>query len=109
MHKIMTNGCEIYFFFFFLRLSDTPDVPQSMLNDHIVARSDSGPKTNTDISECSTNTDEYVTCTDNSKRVPGMKTPTTASSSTSTQVPGLMKFEFNDWWWFECSFIILYT
>ncbi|EDW28952.1 GL18675 [Drosophila persimilis] len=41
-----------------------------------------------DISECSTNTDEYATCTDNSKRTPGIKTPpTTTSSSSATQVP----------------------
>lgn len=43
-----------------------------------------------DISECSTNTDEYATCTDTSKRTPGIKTPpTTTSSSSTTQVPGL--------------------
>ncbi|XP_044315696.1 uncharacterized protein LOC108038212 isoform X3 [Drosophila rhopaloa] len=41
-----------------------------------------------DISECSTNTDEYATCTDTSKRTPGIKTPpTTTSSSSTTQVP----------------------
>uniref|UniRef100_T1GEY1 Uncharacterized protein n=1 Tax=Megaselia scalaris TaxID=36166 RepID=T1GEY1_MEGSC len=53
------------------------------------ARSESGPKTNTDISECSTNTDEFVTCPDASKRTisSGIRgSPTTASSS-STQVP----------------------
>ncbi|XP_050320665.1 uncharacterized protein LOC126753344 isoform X1 [Bactrocera neohumeralis] len=42
----------------------------------------------TDVSECSTNTDEYATCTDTSKRTPGIKTPpTTTSSSSTTQVP----------------------
>lgn len=47
--------------------------------------SDSG-KTNTDISECSTNTEDYVTCnTDLSKR--GTKPPSISSSST-TQMPG---------------------
>lgn len=47
--------------------------------------SDSG-KTNTDVSECSTNTEDYVTCnTDLSKR--GTKPPS-ASSSSTTQVPG---------------------
>nr|XP_041631901.1 uncharacterized protein LOC108074348 isoform X1 [Drosophila kikkawai] len=41
-----------------------------------------------DISECSTNTDEYATCTDTSKRTPGIKTPpTTTSSSSTTHVP----------------------
>lgn len=51
-------------------------------------RSDSG-KTNTDISECSTtNTEDYVSCTDNSRRTtPGTKLPS-ASSSSTTQVPG---------------------
>ncbi|XP_036328525.1 integumentary mucin C.1-like [Rhagoletis pomonella] len=46
----------------------------------------------TDVSECSTNTDEYATCTDTSKRTPGIKTPptTTTSSSSTTQVPGLV-------------------
>ncbi|XP_055386242.1 mucin-2-like [Condylostylus longicornis] len=54
-----------------------------------VNRMDLGIKNNTtDISECSTNTtDEYVTCTDNSKRTPGIKTPPTTASSSSTQVP----------------------
>lgn len=48
-------------------------------------RSDSG-KNNTDLSECSTNTEDYVTCTDNSRRVAGK--PASASSSSTTQVPG---------------------
>lgn len=50
-----------------------------------------GGKNNTDISECSTNTDEYITCTDNSRKASGQgtKTPSApSSSSTTTQVPG---------------------
>ncbi|XP_075151175.1 uncharacterized protein LOC142225285 [Haematobia irritans] len=51
-----------------------------------------------DNSECSTNTntntEEYATCTDTSRRTPGMRTTltattTTTSSSSTTQVPGL--------------------
>lgn len=50
----------------------------------------------TDVSECSTNTDEYATCTDTSKRTPGIKTPpTTTSSSSTTQVPGLKATSVN--------------
>lgn len=56
----------------------------------LLNRSDSG-KTNTDISECSTtttNTEDYVSCTENSRRtIPGTKLPS-ASSSSTTQVPG---------------------
>lgn len=51
---------------------------------------------NADNSECSTNTntEEYATCTDTSRRTPGMRTTlttttTTTSSSSTTQVPGL--------------------
>lgn len=40
---------------------------------------------NTDISEGSTNTDEYITCAEASKR--GIN-PATASSSSTTHVPG---------------------
>ncbi|XP_055918728.1 uncharacterized protein LOC129950834 [Eupeodes corollae] len=56
---------------------------------HLYSRRDSSVKTNnTDLSECSTNTDEYITCTDTSRRTPGIKTPpTTTSSSSTTQVP----------------------
>lgn len=39
-----------------------------------------------DISECSTNTDDYVTCTDASKRG---TIPTNTSLSSTTQAPGL--------------------
>lgn len=39
-----------------------------------------------DISECSTNTDDYVTCTDASKRG---TIPTNISLSSTTQAPGL--------------------
>uniref|UniRef100_A0A1I8MVT7 Uncharacterized protein n=1 Tax=Musca domestica TaxID=7370 RepID=A0A1I8MVT7_MUSDO len=49
-----------------------------------------------DNSECSTNTntEDYATCTDTSRRTPGMRTTlttttTTTSSSSTTQVPGL--------------------
>lgn len=61
------------------------------IGSDFLPRSDSG-KNNADLSECSTNTEDYITCTDNSKRVgetagPGTKTPS-AQSSSSTQVPG---------------------
>lgn len=48
-------------------------------------RSSDVNKNTTDMSEGSTNTDEYITCTDASKRG---TMPTTASSSSTTQVPG---------------------
>lgn len=73
--------------FFIFRTTESPEhtmtspTPELLLN-----RSDSG-KTNTDLSECSTNTEDYVTCTDNSRRVAGIK-PASASSSSTTQVPG---------------------
>lgn len=61
-------------------------------SDLLLNRSDSA-KTNTDVSECSTtNTEDYATCTDTSRRVPGttINKPASscASSSSTTQVPG---------------------
>lgn len=66
-----------------LGLSSMTDIPKSFTG-------------NADNSECSTNTntEEYATCTDTSRRTPGMRTTlttttTTTSSSSTTQVPGL--------------------
>lgn len=50
-----------------------------------IHHSDAARANTTDLSECSTNTEDYVTCTDASKR--GTKPPS-ASSSSTTQVPG---------------------
>uniref|UniRef100_A0A1A9WLV9 Uncharacterized protein n=1 Tax=Glossina brevipalpis TaxID=37001 RepID=A0A1A9WLV9_9MUSC len=56
---------------------------------------------NADVSECSTNTntDDYGTCTDTSRRTAGMRTTfttttTTTSSSSTTQVPGEKELRF---------------
>ncbi|KAM7353346.1 uncharacterized protein ACRADG_005440 [Cochliomyia hominivorax] len=64
-----------------LGLSSMTDIPKSFAG-------------NADNSECSTNTntEEYATCTDTSRRTPGMRTTlttttTTTSSSSTTQVP----------------------
>ncbi|KAJ6649060.1 Sesquipedalian-1, partial [Pseudolycoriella hygida] len=65
--------------------NESPDhAITSATSELLLNRSDSGK--NTDLSECSTNTEDYVTCTDNSRRVPGIKTAS-ASSSSTTQVP----------------------
>lgn len=52
------------------------------------------------MSECSTNTEDYVTCTDNSRRVAGIK-PASASSSSTTQVPGSNPIFLNEIWVFD--------
>lgn len=62
-----------------------PRAPELYLQN----RSEPSGKNNTDISECSTVTDDYVTCTENSRRTPGIRSLQGASSS-STQVPGWM-------------------
>ncbi|XP_055838175.1 uncharacterized protein LOC129906427 [Episyrphus balteatus] len=56
---------------------------------HIYSRRDSSVKTNnTDLSECSTNTDEYITCTDTSRR-----TPVSAQSSQTERTHDGSSFE----------------
>lgn len=49
-----------------------------------------GSNNNTDISECSTNTEDYVTCTDNSKRVAlqGIKPGGPTTTTMAPKVPG---------------------
>lgn len=55
-----------------------------------------GMTTNADVSECSTNTEEYATCTDTSKPIPSVRnhltTITATSSSSSTHVAGFEIF-----------------
>lgn len=82
------------FLFRFSDMSVATVASQVTPDFQIYSRRDSAVKTNnTDLSECSTNTDEYITCTDTSRRTPGIKTPpTTTSSSSTTQVPGLQTF-----------------
>lgn len=76
----------IYFLVYFRTTESPENTVVSSTSELLLNRSDSG-KTNTDVSECSTNTEDYMTCTDNSKRVSGTKPPS-ASSSSTTQVPG---------------------
>lgn len=63
----------------------TPIAKSSSDQQPFSHHSDSNKVNTTDVSECSTNTEDYVTCTDASKR--GTKPPS-ASSSSTTQVPG---------------------
>lgn len=65
-----------------------PSEPHILFLQH----SDSGK---TDVSECSTNTEDYITCnTDLSKR--GIKPPS-ASSSSTTQMPGSNPIDTHKW------------
>lgn len=86
----MVNARAYILSFFFSRLSEISLGLSSMTD---IPKSFTG---NADNSECSTNTntEEYATCTDTSRRTPGMRTTlttttTTTSSSSTTQVPGL--------------------
>lgn len=83
--NLFMNKCQIFYRLseISLGLSSITDIPRSFTG-------------NADNSECSTNTntEEYATCTDTSRRTPGMRTTlttttTTTSSSSTTQVPGL--------------------
>lgn len=82
---------EIYIYFPISRCSQTelakytPIAKSSSDQQPFIHHSDSAKANTTDVSECSTNTEDYVTCTDASKR--GTKPPS-ASSSSTTQVPG---------------------
>lgn len=75
----------------------TPTTTTSIVVHHqLSASSSSRPGTvafnnadNIDISECSTNTEDYVTCTENSKQTSqGIKPGGAISAAAATQVPG---------------------
>ncbi len=93
----------ILLLFLFIRPTESSEhakpstTPELLLN-----RTDSGK--NTDLSECSTNTEDYVTCTDNSRRVAGIK-PASASSSSTTQVPGSNPIFYNQIWVFDVFYL----
>lgn len=82
----------LFFMCFFLlifrqtELSNTPIAKSSSDQQPFLHHSDSTKTNNTDISEGSTNTEDYITCTDASKR--GIHKRPSVSSSSTTQVPG---------------------